>query len=381
MKHSESHANVSPKVLDFTCETRFAVVNGRADVTARFRNRAGFAYMTAMRAPRIACFALAIAAATLAAPAAKADVTKEARAAATTLFDDGRKLTAANKYAEACPKFEEAMKLDPGIGIGFNLADCWEHTGRLASAWIQFRDTASLALAANQPDREKEIKKRVAALEPRLTRLTIVVPEGARAEGLVVQRDGSEVGKALWGSAIPVDAGKHRVSAAAPGRQIWETSLAVEGEGKTLSVEVPVLPEKKGGDVIAPPPPSGSATGSGAPPPPPAERDAPRSWQKPLGFVALGVGAVGVGVSVALGFAAKSKKDDSNADGHCVGNTCDDAGTELRNSAVSLGNVGTGVFIAGAVVAAGGLLLVITAPSSKTTVGLGPSSVAVRGVF
>ena len=55
-------------------------------------------------------------------------------AAARVLFGEGRKLAAAGDYAAACPKFEESFRLDPGIGTGFNLADCWEHinTDRMA---------------------------------------------------------------------------------------------------------------------------------------------------------------------------------------------------------------------------------------------------------
>ena len=51
------------------------------------------------------------------------------------LFAEGGKLVADGDHTAACPKFEESFHLDPGIGTGFNLADCWEHIGRTASAF------------------------------------------------------------------------------------------------------------------------------------------------------------------------------------------------------------------------------------------------------
>ena len=66
-------------------------------------------------------------------------------AAARALFSEGRKLSAAGKYSEACPKFEESLRLDRGIGTKFNLADCWAHSNRTASAWGLFLDVAAEA--------------------------------------------------------------------------------------------------------------------------------------------------------------------------------------------------------------------------------------------
>ena len=72
------------------------------------------------------------------------------------------------KYAEACPKLEESMRLDSGIGTQFNLADCNEHIGKLATAWAGFLDVAAAAKAASQPDREKVARGAGArAREPR----------------------------------------------------------------------------------------------------------------------------------------------------------------------------------------------------------------------
>src|SRR6266545_6749182 len=81
-------------------------------------------------------------------------------AAARALFLEGRKLVDEGNYADACPKFEESLRLDPGTGTSFNLADCFEHVGRTASAWARFLDVAAASKAADQADRERVARAR-----------------------------------------------------------------------------------------------------------------------------------------------------------------------------------------------------------------------------
>src|SRR5258706_2634131 len=73
---------------------------------------------------------------------ARAEATLADKAAAQTLFDDGRKLMAAGKFGEACPKLAESQTLDPGVGTPVNLADCYEPGGQTASAWTAFLEAA-----------------------------------------------------------------------------------------------------------------------------------------------------------------------------------------------------------------------------------------------
>ncbi|HVY45241.1 MAG TPA: hypothetical protein VHB21_05140, partial [Minicystis sp.] len=98
-------------------------------------------------------------------------------------------------------------------------------------------------------------------------------------------------------------------------------------------------------------------------------------------------GVAGVGAGTVLGFVAKGKKDDSNANGHCNGNACDATGYPLRADAVTIGNVGTVVFVAGAALAATGAVLFFTAPTAAgaprvvLTLALGPGAAFVGGRF
>lgn len=346
-----------------------------------------------MRARRLAtALAIGFASLSLAPPrAALAQPSPDARAAAAALFEDGKKLMAEGKHAEACPKLAESQRIDPGMGTLFNLAVCYEQTNRTASAWVGFRDVAAMAMAAGQADREKAARGRAAAIEPKLMRLKITVQPAAAAAGVEVKRDGAVLAPALLGTSVPLDPGKHVISATAPGKEPWEVTVSLDQPGNVITVDVPPLLEKKPiASVVAPPPPPQG--GPVQPPQPPPDLPTPRAWQRPLGIAATAVGAVGLGLGVGFGFMAKGAFNESNTSGNCdaATNKCNPAGLEQRAGAVSKGNVGTGVFIAGAVLAAGGVVLWITAPSapkpatgalSIPQIGLGPSGVAMRGAF
>ncbi|HEY3237410.1 MAG TPA: hypothetical protein VGJ84_22005 [Polyangiaceae bacterium] len=129
------------------------------------------------------------------------------KAAAEALFDEGRKLMQEGKLEPACRKFEASQRLDPAPGTLLNEADCWEKLGRTASAWVSFREAAALARNAGDTKRASAATQRAAALEPKLARLKITVPDAVRStSGLTVKRDGEKVDAALWDSPIPVDA-------------------------------------------------------------------------------------------------------------------------------------------------------------------------------
>jgi hypothetical protein len=79
--------------------------------------------MSAMRAPWMRrSVASVLATAFLSAPLiAFADPTPEDKAAATTLFKQGRELMEAKRWSEACRKLEESQRLDPGGGTLLNV--------------------------------------------------------------------------------------------------------------------------------------------------------------------------------------------------------------------------------------------------------------------
>lgn len=266
-------------------------------------------------------------------------------ATARSLFDEARKLMKAGKYAEACPKLEEGARLNPGIGMRFNLATCWEHLGKTASAWSLYLDVAAAAKLANQPAREKEARKAAQALEPLLSQITIEVAE--KVPGLEIKRDGTVIGEGAYGSAVYVDPGTHLIEATAPEHEPWTQKTEIASKDK-ITVTVPKLRA-----IPKPPPPQPK------PAPPPPGLGLPRT-------VAIGMGVVGViglGVGAFAGLRAMSLNDQSKD--HCVDSRCDQEGFDLRNDALSSGRLSTIGFAVGAVLVGGAAVVWFTAPAQK----------------
>jgi len=95
---------------------------------------------------------------------------------AENLFEEGKALMKEQKLVEACSKFEQSDKLDPGVGNELWLADCYERSGNLAAAYKQFGATEKLA-ASLQDHREAVAHKRAVALLDKLPNAVVIDPE------------------------------------------------------------------------------------------------------------------------------------------------------------------------------------------------------------
>ncbi|UQA56518.1 hypothetical protein [Polyangium aurulentum] len=319
--------------------------------------------------------------------AAQAQATSPAAVAkAQSLYDEAVAAMDAENYAVACPKLEQATELIPqAIGAREALADCYQGLGRLASAWSQYTVAQSLARSAGQEKRAAEAAAKAAALEPKLATVSIEAPESVTGlAGVTITLDSQVLNRALWGTAVPVDAGKHAIEVKAPGRQTWAQELTVT-DGVRERVQVPVL----GVSVEAQ-----ATPGTLARVVEPASPAAPRTWQRPLGFAAMGLGAASFGVSGVLAGLAAAKNGESKADGHCdAANVCDDAGLALRGDAMGLAHGATATVVIGGVLAAGGLVLVLTAPAKEKApvqgkvagvrwgIEVAPTGLGVRGTW
>jgi len=272
----------------------------------------------------------------------------EGKSQADVLFDEGTALMNAGKYAEACPKLEQSLKLDPGVGGMLWLADCYERGGRTASAYNEYKAAEKLAADTKDPKgRDKVASKRAAALEPKLSKLILVPPTPVPA-GLEITRDGEKVDVSQLGVAIVVDPGPHAIVVNAPGATRWEKNVDVPPDGGTASIVLVVVATAK------------------AEPTPVAEPSDPGTPFRIGGLVVAGVGLVGVGLGAAFGLIASSKLSDSNADNHCdAQNTCDPVGLGLRSDAQSAATISTVGFIAGAVMIAGGITMFVLAPKKS----------------
>ena len=171
--------------------------------------------------------------------AQQGDVAPADAAAAEVLFQTGKRLLEQRQLAEACPKLAESFRLDPATGTLLALAMCHEAEGKIATAWAEYGDVADRAKREGRPDRQEAARQWKAVLEPKLSLLTIVVPEVVAAlPGLVVARDGVTLGRPSWFTPVPVDPGRHVIAVTAPRKQRWQEVIDVDAEGERLVVTV-----------------------------------------------------------------------------------------------------------------------------------------------
>ncbi len=161
----------------------------------------------------------------LAASEAHADPAPRDVMLAQSLFEEGRRLMEAGHAREACPKFEESQRLDPGGGTLLNLALCREREGRVATALVLFDEAARAARKDGRADRQAIAEEHAAALSKRQARLVVRAPDAPA--GLRITVDGAELREPAWGVASGVDPGPHRIEAAAPGYAPFQSNIDI----------------------------------------------------------------------------------------------------------------------------------------------------------
>ncbi|HKA86364.1 MAG TPA: hypothetical protein VKE22_01820 [Haliangiales bacterium] len=313
----------------------------------------------------------------------------QSKALAEAAFKEARRLVRQGKVAEACPKFEASLKLDPAPGTQLNLADCYARLGRTASAWAIFVEVAEKDTKAA---RAAEARRRAKALEPKLSRLTV---SAENADGLRVTRDGEDI-TALLGVAVPVDPGRH-VVAATRGGDKWSEDVAV-GDAASATATVPHFwkdavettqpPEPPAEPRPVPPAPAPAAPAPEAPPAAP-ESGRDRTWA----WIVGGVGVAAVATGLVFGGIAKSRWDSSrdlgchdNAAGNweCPPGDAYDKATSAKSAATA-----STVFVVagGAALVGGGVLWFVAPRKTESPVSVVPAAapgelgVVVRGRF
>jgi hypothetical protein len=195
--------------------------------------------------------------------------------------------------------------------------------------------------------------------------------------------DGAPLAETLIGSALPVDPGEHTFTFAGAGSAlVTQTFVIKEGvkgrhEAIVLGGPVPPAPAPRAEQPASPaaPPPAASAEHGLVPPPPAEKPSAGASPWRSVGWVVGGIGVAGLGVGAVFGLQALSTKSS-----HCdASGTCTPPGS--ANDAYRQGTISTVSLVAGGVLVAGGLGLLLLAPGgerSSTSVALavlaGPST-------
>jgi len=328
------------------------------------------------RALAVACFVVV----TSAAGSARAGDTSTAE----HLFEEGLGAMKKQDYKAACDAFAGSNEADPSPGTQINLALCNERQGKLASAWGWYRTAAGLAEQRGQKERADLARAEAAKLEPKLHKLVIAI-KPPLPEGLTVTRDGATVPSAVIGKEVPVDPGEHTIEVSAKGKQPFRQKVVVPAGPGVDRLEVPALADAKDDKPATTVAPAPLVTE-----PPPAGGGRDGSTQRTIGFIAGGAGlAAGVvaGILGVLTIAEENEREDQQqnaqraeverANAVAAGRPNQAAQRaierdEYQRSADShrdaaKGNQ-TGAIIAGVgggLLLAGGIVLVLTAPSGS----------------
>jgi hypothetical protein len=276
---------------------------------------------------------------------------------AVALFDEGIKEMKAGNFEKACPLFRESNRLVPDSGTRGSLARCYTQLGRVASAWLLWRE---LADTAPTPDLRSDAAANAAKLDPRLPRYVIVLASGQPTE-ISVRIDGEEVAATL-DVPTPIDPGTYDIEVSAPGYMPWRSKFTAV-EGKTTRVDVPgARPAKVDTGLHVDPEPSRGDGGS----------------RRGLGIAITGGGAIALVASGVFGYLARQGY--AEAEEMCGGSVercypprVPDAQKEV-DSARGIANMSTVLFLVGGAVTATGVYLIVTGSrAERARMSIAPS--------
>lgn len=278
-----------------------------------------------------------VAAALVLAPHALADQ----RAEADEAFKRAREAFKAGRYQEACDAFEESQALDPQLGTKFNLAQCYEQIGKLATArtmYTELRDEDTNEI------RKKLTMEALAALEPRVPRIKVVV--ASTPPNLVVTaRDAKGRGRPIEANADAlVDAGAYKLIATADGMRDF-TSEVEAREGQTTQVVVTFTPGAKH---------SGEEYSIWH----------PRSRKRLRAAAIIAGGGTLVLASFVIGYYAYDyhrQAEDLCPDAMCLSQTDLDRAKSLRDKGQLRGTISTVLFTGGVIAAGAGTVMYLLA--------------------
>jgi hypothetical protein len=260
---------------------------------------------------------------------------------ASRLGAQGLELHAQGKFADAYEKLVTAEKIVHSPVFVLWMARSKRALGELLAARRAYQRVVAETVAKDAPrtwiDAKADADKELALLGARIPTIAIVLPLGAPA-GVKLELDGAPVAER---TPSEVDPGKHLVRAIPLGRPAVEHRVSVEeGKREVVEIELPAL------DVV---PASGRVStdkGSALP-----------------GALSLGVGVVGIAAGAIMGGYALALAGDVKM--HCTGNVCPLSYEGKAHDADTLARASTGALIAGGVIGALGVVLLIVRPGRK----------------
>jgi tetratricopeptide (TPR) repeat protein len=276
-------------------------------------------------------------------------------ALAETLFQEAKKLANDGKFEQACPKFEASYKADRTLGTLLNLADCHEQTGRIATAWATWNEGIEISRKLNDDrivfatERRDKLTPRLPKLELEIVRTDALANRGGDS-GLQLFRGDVPIPAAAYGTALPVDPGKHELTVRRGGKVLEKQTVTAE-ESRTLKVRFDFDAIDK-----AHPPPKDEPARRG--------RIEEPSSQRTIGFIVGAIGVAGLATAGVIELVAINHKNKADEPDQCVNKYCGPDGLDRADKAESWAEIGQWVGLGGLVVTLVGATLILTAPAA-----------------
>jgi|SRR5688572_5532319 len=329
---------------------------------------------------------LALGAATALAPAAlaadPAAIDDETRGAARQLGTEGVHAYQAGDYDKASERLERAFSLLEAPSLGLWSARALEKKGLLVKAAERYLKTTRLPVEAGGEAAVQERAKADAAAEreallPRIPALVIELI-GGDPVGVEITANGAPIKTALIGTARPTDPGRVEIVARRGDREVRQVVQLAEGQSLTVTLNLETGEASADSVRSQNPASEGHDAGATSAAPSPKAR-----WQIPVGWTTLGLGAAGLATGgVAAGLAAGEYGAASMG---CTNNFCPEGSNDQVADYNTLRIVSSVGFIAGGVLAAAGITLLVTAPKRPESAYVAPligfGTVGVHGRF
>lgn len=276
----------------------------------------------------------------LTAGAAHAEPSAVERETARTLLLSGRAKRSNGDLTAALHDFERAHAIMRVPTTGLDLGKAQLDLGMLVEARATLLEAARHPARADEPTAFKrarlEAKQLADMIAPRLTTLTVAVPNGV---ALVI--DGVELAASSAGAPLKLNPGRHEIVARRGGEEKRATVVLAEGATESLELSFAPLPTPAPAAVTA----QRTADPIGASPPSSTTPDAPpESRASPLVWIGLGTALVGSAVGATAGLLAFDAKAEvvPGCDGgvRCPPSTHDDI-----DRGETFGTVSTAAFV------------------------------------
>lgn len=291
------------------------------------------------------------------------------------IVERGIELRTQNKDDEALALFRRAyaMAPEPRTRAQIGLAE------QALGQWVAAEADLEAALASKSSD--PWIAKNAHAIEGALTTIrshlgSIEARTNAEPGAADLLIDGATIGKLPLAKPARATLGTHRLEVKAPGYASSARTVEITAAGAVLRENFELVREA--------PPNNGAVAGGKAgegPSPGPVIVSNPGATQRTLGWVMLGVG-LGVGAFAGISFALHDGQVRAyNDDASCPGRSSPTQPTNCADkidSADRWMTIGIVSAVGGSILAVGGLIVLLTAPTASSRVACNVSGCSVR---